>query len=65
MDTEILISSGFHMQQNIKKSFLTLKSLLKNVKPILRSQAVQKQALGQIWPAGHSLADPCRRALRV
>ena len=29
-----------------------------NVKPILSSRAIQKEAAGWIWPAGHSLPTP-------
>lgn len=44
MDTEIRISDHFHMSR--KSFFFVFFQLLKNVKIILNSQVVQKQAIG-------------------
>ena len=54
MATKILISYNFHKSQNVILLLILIQPF-DNVKAILSSQDIQKQAVGQIGPLGQAL----------
>lgn len=56
MDTEIGLAYNFTGHEMIL--LVILFQLFKNLKIILSSQVLPKQAVVQLWPAGHSLPTP-------